>query len=57
MFTKDNIRALGDIVIVDPMQVDLLPQFCAIQGFVTFDVTQANERSYRNRHPIDQFLV
>jgi len=38
------------------MQVDLFPRSCAIQGFVALHATQAKERSYRNQHPIDQFL-
>jgi hypothetical protein len=46
MFTKDGIRTLGNIVIANPMQVDLLPQFCVIQGFITSDATQAKERRY-----------
>jgi hypothetical protein len=29
VLTKDGIRTLRDIVIVDPMRVDLLPQSCA----------------------------
>ncbi len=50
MFTKDIIRTLVDIVIVDSMQVYLFPQSCVIQGFVAFDVTQTKERSYCNQH-------
>jgi hypothetical protein len=46
--TKNGIRTLVDIVIADPMQLDLLPQSCTIQGFATFDVIQAKERSYHN---------
>jgi hypothetical protein len=36
--------------------VDLLPQSCATQGFATLDVTQAKERNFCNRHPINQFF-
>jgi len=38
------------------MWVNLFPWSCAIQGFVTSNVAQAKERSYRNQHPINQFL-
>jgi hypothetical protein len=57
VLTKDGICILINIVIVDPTQMDLLPQSCATQRFVTFDVTQAKERNYRNQHPIDQFFL
>jgi hypothetical protein len=53
MFTKDGIRTLADVVIVNPMQADLLPQFCTTQKFVTFDAIQAKEKSYCIRHPTD----
>jgi hypothetical protein len=54
---KDDIRTLVDIVIANPIGVNLLPRFCAIQGFVTFNATQAKKRSYRDQHPINQFLL
>jgi len=56
VLTKNGIHTLVNVVIVDPTWVNLLPQFCAIQGFVAFDVTQVKEKSYRNRHPINQFF-
>jgi hypothetical protein len=56
VFTKDDIGTSIDVVIVDPTQMDLLPQFYTTQGFVALDATQTKERSYYNRHPIDQFL-
>jgi hypothetical protein len=56
MFTKNGIRALAEVVITNPIQVDLLFQFCATQGFVTSNVVQTKERSYCNRQPINQFL-
>jgi len=56
VLTKDGICTLANVVIADPMQGDLFPQSCAIQGFVVSDATQAKERSYHNRHPTDQFL-
>ncbi len=56
MFTKDGIRNLANIVTIDPIRTCLLPQFCATQGFATFDIVQVKERSYHNQHPIDQFL-
>jgi hypothetical protein len=56
VLTKDGICTLTNIVIVNPMSAYLLLWSCAIQGFVTFDVVQAKERSYCNQHPINQFL-
>jgi len=57
MFTINGICILADVVIVDPMQMDLLPWFCATQRFVTFNAPQAKERSYHNWHPTEQFLL
>jgi hypothetical protein len=48
VLTKDGIRVLVDVVIAGPTRVDLLPQSCATQGFVTFDVAQTKERNYHN---------
>jgi hypothetical protein len=56
MLTKNDICTLTNIVITEPKWVDLLPQSCTTLGFVSSDVTQAKEKSYYNRHPIDQFL-
>ncbi len=56
MLTKNGILTLVDVVIADPMLANLLHRFCATQGFATFDVGEAKERSYCNQHPIDQFL-
>jgi len=36
--------------------MNLLPQSCATQGFVTFDTTQTKERSYHNQRPTNQFF-
>ncbi len=38
VFTKDGICILVYVVIVDPTWADLLPQSCATQEFVAFDV-------------------
>jgi len=56
MFTKDSIRTLVKVVIVDPTQVDLHPQSCTTQGFVASNVAQAKKRSYHDQHPTNQFL-
>jgi hypothetical protein len=48
VFTKDDTCTLTDVVIGDPTQADLLSQSNTIQGFATFDVTQAKEKSYCN---------
>jgi len=46
MFTKDGIRTLIDIVVVDPTWVDLFPGACATQGFAAFDVVQFTKWCY-----------
>jgi hypothetical protein len=56
VFTKDDIHTLANVFIVDPTQVNLLPQSCAIQRFVAFNVAQVEERNYHNQHLINQFL-
>jgi hypothetical protein len=48
MIIKDDILILVDVVIANSMQVDLKPWSCAIQGFATFDATQAKEKNYCN---------
>jgi hypothetical protein len=57
VLTKDGIRTLANVVIADLTQADLLPWFYTTQGFIAFDVAQAKERGYHNRHPIDQFFL
>ncbi len=57
VLTEDGICTLVNVVIINPTRMDLLFQSCAIQGFVAFDVIQAQERGYCNQHPIDQFLL
>jgi hypothetical protein len=56
VFTKYGIHTLGNIVIVNIMWVDLFPRSCITQIFVASDVVQPKEKSYDNRHPIDQFF-
>jgi hypothetical protein len=56
MFTKDGIRTLVNVVIVNPTRANWFPQSCTTQGFVTLDAAQAKERSYHNQHPIYEFL-
>jgi hypothetical protein len=56
MFSKDDIRTVVNNVIANPTWVDLLLQFYATQGFVTFDAAQAKEQNYRDWHLTDQFL-
>jgi hypothetical protein len=48
VFTKDDICTLTNVVIVHPTRTNLLLQFCAIQGFIAFNVIQAKKKSYRN---------
>ncbi len=56
MLTKDGIRTLANVVIADPMWVELFLWSCATQRFAASDATQVKERSYHNQHPIDQFF-
>jgi len=56
VFTKDDIRTLANVVIINPTWVNLFPWSYATQGFVALDVVQVKERNYRNWHPINQFL-
>jgi hypothetical protein len=43
VFTKDGICTLVDVVIVNPTRTNLLPQSCAIQGFIAFNVAQVKK--------------
>jgi hypothetical protein len=45
-----------NIIIVDPMRMDLLPWSCATKGFDASDTIQAKETSYCDQHPTNQFL-
>jgi hypothetical protein len=55
VLTKDDIRNLANVIIIDPMGTNLLQSYTT-QGFATSNVAQAKEKNYRNQHPIDQFL-
>jgi hypothetical protein len=46
MFTKDGIRTLINIVVVDSTRVDLFPWACATQGFASFDIVQFTKLCY-----------
>jgi hypothetical protein len=41
VFTKNGIHTLANLVITNPMWVDLLAWSCATQKFVAFNVAQA----------------
>jgi hypothetical protein len=56
VFTKDDIRTLVDVVIIDPTRANLFLRSCATQGFDVSDVVQAKERSYHDQHLVNQFL-
>ncbi len=43
VLTKDDICTIFDIIIINPTGTYLLPQSCATQGFVAFDVAQAKK--------------
>jgi len=55
VFTKYDIFTLGIVVIVDPTQKDLLPQSCATQEFVSFDVAQVKKRTIMIDTPLIKF--
>ncbi len=52
MLTKDDIHTLVDIIIIDPMWANLLPQTCETQRFVAFDAAQAKKKSYMTNTPL-----
>jgi len=56
VLTKDGICTLINVVITNAIGVDLLHQSCATRRFVPFEIVQAKERSYHDRHPIYHFL-
>jgi hypothetical protein len=45
VLTKEGIHILANVIIVDPMQVDLLPWSCVTQKFVTFDALKPRKRA------------
>jgi hypothetical protein len=57
MFTKDDIYTLVNVIITDPIRMNLFPRSYTTQRFVSSDDTQVKEKNYRDQHPIDQFLV
>jgi hypothetical protein len=56
VFTKDDICTLANVVIINPMGVDLFPRSYATQRFVVSNVVQTKKRSYCEWNPIDQFF-
>jgi hypothetical protein len=46
VFTKDEIRTLINVVIINPMHAYLLPWSCTTQRFVASNANQVKERSY-----------
>jgi hypothetical protein len=56
VLTKDGICILIDIVISDPMHVDLLLQSCTTQGFADSNATQTKKNSYCDQHLTNQFF-
>jgi hypothetical protein len=57
VLSKDDIRTLVDVVIVDSTWTDLFPRSYAIQRFIALDAVQAKERSYYNQHLTNQILT
>jgi hypothetical protein len=52
MFTKNEIYTLAEVIIADPMWVDLFFRSYAIQGFATFDVIQAKKKITATNAPL-----
>ncbi len=55
MLTKDEIHTLVDVVIVDPTQVDLFPQFCNSR-ICCFNVVKAKKKGCHDQHLTNQIL-
>jgi len=56
VFTKYGIHTLGNIIIANLTWIDLFPRSVITQRSIASNVAQPKEKSYDNRHPIDQFL-
>jgi hypothetical protein len=52
VFTKDGIRTLVDVVIVDSIRTYFLPQSYTTQGFAASNAVQSKERSYATDTPM-----
>jgi len=50
VLTKDGIRILVDVVIVNPTRTDLLPWSCATQGFVASNAIHTKKWNYCDWH-------
>jgi hypothetical protein len=46
VLTRDGIHILTDVVITNPMCVDIFSRFCTTYRFATSNATQAKERNY-----------
>jgi hypothetical protein len=46
VLTKDEIHIVINIVIANPTQANLFPQFCVIQKFAISNTTQAKKKGY-----------
>jgi hypothetical protein len=56
VLTKYDIHTLVTVFIVNPTQVDLLPQACATQIYVAFNAIQVEEKNHHNQHLTEQFF-
>jgi hypothetical protein len=45
-----------DIVIANPMWVDLFPQSCVTQRFIAFNVSQVKKKDHHNQLLVDRFF-
>ncbi len=57
VLTKNEICTLVDVVIANPMNVNLIFWSCTIQRFVALNAVPAKEKNYCNWHPANQFLL
>jgi hypothetical protein len=56
VLTKDGIRTLANVVIVDSTWADLLRWSYTTKWFATSKAVQTKEKSHHDQHPINQFL-
>jgi hypothetical protein len=53
----DGVRTLANVVIIDPIRVDLASRIVLSHGIVVTVVAQAKDGFYRDRFPTNMFLL
>ncbi len=51
VLAKDGIHTLVNIIIANPMNVNLFLQSCATQGFIAFNAIQTKKKNYCDQTP------